>query len=168
MTKAKIATVVKLPWRQRLYRLAVKRAALEKASNELQVLQWDFQAQHKDLLKRIDDLKEATKELEELVRNEALEEFVETGDKDPAPGIKFRKNVAMSYDDKKAIAWAQNNAPDLLKLDTKEFEKRAKALHEAKQALPFVEIDDGHMTTISKSLPLQPNLYREDSLSEGQ
>ena len=59
------------------------------------------------------------------LRGEAVRLYEETGNKRPAPGVGIRVYRHLRYDMQEAANWCWRNAPALLMLDTKAFEKTA-------------------------------------------
>ena len=76
-------------------------------------------------------------EATERVRESALREFAESGDKKPAKGVQVKLFSKLVYDAAQALDYAKANLPAALKLDTKKFEAAAKALD-----LPFVATEE--------------------------
>jgi hypothetical protein len=67
-------------------------------------------------------------DLQQTVRALAIEIYAETGDKKVWPGIGIRVSEEIEYDSAEALAWCRENAPGLLVVDTKAFEKVAVAM----------------------------------------
>jgi len=87
--------------------------------------------------------------LEQSIRSAARLEFLQWGDKSPAPGLGIRINRKLRYEEKDAFRWAvQEKKSDLLTLDRKKFEGIA-----LKSSLPFpVEEVDDPVVTIATNL----------------
>jgi len=65
----------------------------------------------------------ALAEAETLAKQAALETYDETQDKRPLPGVEIKVFHKVYYNPKDALAWCRANAPNLLVLDAKRFEK---------------------------------------------
>jgi hypothetical protein len=63
--------------------------------------------------------------LEGDVRCAAVESYLDTGDKAPAPGITIKTFSRLEYDQVAATNWCRGIMPGLLTLDTKRFERMA-------------------------------------------
>ncbi len=64
-------------------------------------------------------------EVETTLRELTLQDYAQTGNKTPAPGVGIREVTKLEYDLKVAFAWAVEHTM-ALKLDTPAFEKIAK------------------------------------------
>ena len=67
----------------------------------------------------------------DAVREAALEAFRATGDKAPEKGVAIKMYKVYRYDSEVARLWCISNAPGLLALDSKRFEKAAELLPDA-------------------------------------
>lgn len=65
-------------------------------------------------------------EAETLAKQEALAEYDETQDKRPLPGVEIKVFKVVEYEELAATMWCQSNAPTMLKLDAKRFERFVK------------------------------------------
>ena len=90
--------------------------------------------------------KSACQEAETELREMTLQEYVETGNKSPLPGIGIRIMTRLNYESQKAMEWAMEHKL-ALKLDSSAFEKIAKTSN-----LPFVSITDEPTATIATEL----------------
>ena len=77
----------------------------------------------------------------------ALAEFNETGGKHPHPAITIKEMTRLEYSLEDAHDWAVRSMPNLLKLDTRGFEKVAKAA-----GLDFVAISTEPQVTVARDL----------------
>ena len=68
----------------------------------------------------------ALAEAETLAKQEALAEYDETQDKRPLPGVEIKVFKVVEYEELAATMWCQSNAPTMLKLDAKRFERFVK------------------------------------------
>lgn len=111
--------------------LARKRAALAKQHKEEAYRLW--QEQNKELLQEENFASLALSEMEGKLREMAVQDYLQTGNKNPAPGVSIKLMTRLQYNLAEALAWAtEHNLA--LKLDTQAFEKVAKA-----SPLPFVQ-----------------------------
>ncbi len=67
-------------------------------------------------------------DLEGAIRENAIDYFEETGEKQVREGVKVIMSTSINFDPQQAEDWARNNAPALLKLDLAAFKKFVKAL----------------------------------------
>lgn len=63
--------------------------------------------------------------LENVARDTAMRGFAETGSKKPFVGVAIKEFITLQYDPVAALVWARSNAPEVLVLDAKAFEKTA-------------------------------------------
>lgn len=96
-------------------------------------------------------LQKQIKVVDEGIRQAALDYYTETGDKHPHPKVSVIINKELTYDVKRAIGWAINNALGMLKLDTAKFEKHARAVADT-VPVEFVEINDKPSVRIASEL----------------
>ena len=82
-------------------------------------------------------------EAETALRALAVDIFRRTGQKTVHPGVKIREEPQLTYDPKRALAWAMEHRMALT-LDAKAFEKIAKAAH-----LPFVQVSVEPQATLA-------------------
>lgn len=88
--------------------------------------------------------------LKALIREQALREFEETGDKTPVKGVQIKSfSIVSVTDDKTAKKWAAENAPLLLSLDLNKFRKAVENLD-----LPFVVKGVEHRAEIASDLSM--------------
>jgi hypothetical protein len=71
------------------------------------------------------------------VREAALAEFRQTGDKAPAKGVSIRLFKTYKYDATEAINWCALNAPTFLAIDAKRFERAAEQLDGAPVTIEY-------------------------------
>ena len=85
---------------------------------------------------------------EAKLRELTLQAYAETGNKAPVPGVGIREMTKLEYDEKVAFDWAKAHKM-ALKLDTKAFEKIAKA-----DTPDFVKIITEPQATIATQLEI--------------
>lgn len=73
------------------------------------------------------------------------------GDKHPHPATTIRQATKLNYDERQAIAWCIEHLPQALKLDSRLFEKHARAVA-ATDPIPFVEIASEAQVAIATDL----------------
>lgn len=73
-------------------------------------------------------IKEEISALEAEIREAAVAEFAINGDKKPWPGVGIREVTRLSYDPAVAREWCLTQAPALLMIDKRQFEKVAPSL----------------------------------------
>jgi len=88
---------------------------------------------------------------EAALRQLAIENFEATGNKQPIQGVGIRVTTRIGYDESEAIHWARQAHPDMLAINTKLFEKHAKAVADTER-LGFVNIWTEATATIAKNL----------------
>lgn len=93
--------------------------------------------------------KERVADLEDAVRQAALEEYTRSGNKHPHPAIVVRVNKRLHYDVGAALKYCREHFDAAVKvvLDTKVFEKAAQSL-----GLDFVQITEEPQATIASDL----------------
>lgn len=89
--------------------------------------------------------------LDEAVRQEALDLYGLTGNKHPFDKVSIVINRNLIYQEAEAFNWAGRNAPTMLKLDTKKFEKHARAVLET-MPLDFVKVEETPSVRIASEL----------------
>lgn len=129
--------------REARQRLAPLQEELDRQTHEL-VQQW--QEEHGDLIAEYDRAAAAAAAAEERLRRAVVEEYVRRraqGDdaKQLGDGLRIRVTSKLRYDEGAAVAWADVNAPFLIKraIDAKQFESIVKNLAERPA---FVEIEE--------------------------
>jgi hypothetical protein len=86
-------------------------------------------------------------ELEADLRQNAIEEFTQTGDKHPCPALDIREMTHINYDPDIALEYCKKSMQGALQLDRTKFEKAAAAL-----GLDFVTISKVPKATIATNL----------------
>lgn len=138
---------------QTLIALKTKRQEVSEAKQQLGMLHFELSvselgrtiAQAKAYLEAI---QQEEKELDSQLRQLAIDNFNETGDKDPVNGVKVIINKSLEYVPDKAIVWCINNALGMLKLDKRAFEKHARAVVDT-VPIEFIEIKEVPAVRIS-------------------
>jgi hypothetical protein len=127
------------------------REALAKDRAELATLQALFNLQNEDLITEIRSDSEELARAEQELREATLARFKDSGDKKPGPGVSVRMVTKLSYEPTAAFDWAKQH--DIaLTLDTKAFEKLAKAGMAAEVATVTNEPQAIIATDLSKAL----------------
>jgi hypothetical protein len=96
---------------------------------------------------QVEVAKAAALEQDAVVRAEAMRVYELTANKTPHPAIVVKEFSVLSYDVDKALDYAREHLPACVKLDTKAFEKVAKAL-----PLDFVTESKEPRVTIATNL----------------
>ena len=126
--------------------LKIKRIELEAAKEEYKSDLIKFDADHKELIEKKIELLKSMATLVNNIQIAALEEYNESGNNKPYPGIGIRVMKKLEYREDDAIKWAKEH--DLaLSLDTRMFETLAKSLR-----LDIVKEVDVPKATISTNL----------------
>lgn len=108
--------------------------------------QWE--KENAALIERKRDLEKLASDLEELVRAMAVNIAKETGDKNPAPGVKIRTVTRLKYEPEKALDWALSRGmKEVLALNKRAFEKMAKAVKPE-----VVTVEEELQATIARDL----------------
>ena len=92
-------------------------------------------------------IRETVQVAEDAARDAALTTYEQTGDKKPHPTIAIRIYQVPVYDTAQALDYARAHLPTALRLDSRTFEKAAKAIE-----LDFVTWHDDARPAISKGL----------------
>lgn len=99
----------------------------------------------------LEAIREELKETDEAIRAQAIVNYHQTGDKNPVDGVSVVINKVFSYPVNRAVEWAINNSLDMLKLDTKKFEKHARAVNDT-LPIEFVEVKEEPSVRIASRL----------------
>lgn len=97
---------------------------------------------------RLEVLQMDTVATESELRTAVLVDFEETEETEPIEKVKVKIFKHLEYDDAEVLIWCRANAPALLKVDTKTFEKTA-----VKMKAPVTEKNDPKCT-IAKDLSM--------------
>ena len=103
------------------------------------------------ILEEQKEIKDGIDQAKADIQIEALKAYQETGNKKPADGVGIRVYKKLKYDTEQAIEWCKANLPSGLKLDTRTFEKHAKAVEDT-LPLAFVEYYEDAGVTIASDL----------------
>lgn len=133
--------------KERIESLAHLRTIEHKAKKELAVAEARFREENVELFRRARVATELRTALEQVIRDEARMEFLETGDKNPGPGVSIRLNKRLEYDETSATNWAFRNSLACLTLNKKAFEEKAK-----EETLLFVKVVTEPTVCISSDL----------------
>lgn len=106
----------------------------------------EFQTKHCDFFGDVASAAIIVSEAEDILRELTLQNYKETGNKAPEPGVGIREVSKLLYDPKTALNWAIEHKM-ALKLDTSAFAKIAKA-----SPPDFVSSIPGIQATISPNL----------------
>ena len=127
-------------------RVDVARRSLAATAAALAERRAEFEREHAALLREHKERQLQVQEQELRLRDMAVLEFSQTGDRKPAPGVSIRMATEIRYDDEAAFAWAKQSGM-CLTLDAKAFD--AIARH---NPLPFVTREDVPTATIARDL----------------
>ncbi|MBA2735020.1 MAG: hypothetical protein H0U54_19415 [Acidobacteria bacterium] len=130
-------------WREEEAKAKGEREAMLKQLKESE--RWQT---HEDI---ISEARGHVDELDAELRKLAVDYYEMTGAKKPYPGVGVRVELQPAYDKAKAKAWALENLPEALDLNTAVFEKHAKGVRDT-QSLPFVTFNELPKPTISPNL----------------
>lgn len=95
--------------------------------------------------------KEYTSLIDGALRQEALDLYGLTGDKHPFDKVSIVINRNLIYQEAEAFDWAGKNAPGMLELNKKKFEKHARAVLET-MPLDFVKVEEVPSVRIASEL----------------
>ena len=115
-----------------------------KLETELNNKQQEFNLQHKYIIDNITTHKDRLNELQKEIKQQALDEFKETGNKKLTAGLGIQTRVSYTYNDNEAIEWCKENMKVAVseKLNVSMFKKYAKD-----NALDFVTINSEDKVT---------------------
>lgn len=100
---------------------------------------------------QLEQAKEFTVSIDDAVRQCAIDIYKLSNDKHPHDKISIVINRTLHYQESDAFDWAGRNAPTMLKLDTKKFEKHARAVLET-MPLDFVKVEEVPSVRIASEL----------------
>ena len=135
--------------RDEVRKLAGLRQSYQAESTKFDAIKQEFADRHADQMSQLDELKAKVAEQEVLTKAlaEAIRDF-HPDEKEPAPGVKYRKVTDVEFEEEDALEWAvEENHLSMLKLNNGKFKAAAKALD-----LDFVVVDDHHVASIAKNL----------------
>lgn len=92
-----------------------------------------------ELEETIQDIQAKVAELELAITADAMADYLQTGDKKPAPCVSIKMFHVLKYDPVAALDWCRANLPAALTLDKRFFETHAKAVA-ATQPVPGVVV----------------------------
>ena len=127
---------------------AAKKEEVENLKAALKEKTEAFNAENRELIDQLFLAKEELNEVIADVRNFALFEFAETGEKKLFGGIGIREKTVIKYDEAKALEWAKEKDM-FVQLDKKSFEKAATGL-----SLDFVKIEKDIQVTFPKEVKI--------------
>jgi hypothetical protein len=128
--------------------LITKRDLAARLEAEYQKKLSAFHAEIQDLVDQRESAKQESADVETILRNMAVSEFLTTKNKDLGYGIGIREYTKYRYDADKALAWAIKGK-FCLKLDTKAFESKCAKDHTRPN---FVEVWKDPVATIATEL----------------
>ena len=99
----------------------------------------------------LDVIQSELKETDEAIRAQAIVNYHQTSDKNPVNGVSIALQKVCDYYQEDAKDWANDNAPEMLKLDVRKFEKYAKAVADT-LPLEFVTIKEEPSVRIAREL----------------
>lgn len=91
------------------------------------------------------------KETDEAIRAQAIVNYHQTQDKNPIDGVSIAIQKVCEYSQDEAKDWANYNAPEMLKLDTRKFEKYARVVADT-LPIEFVTIKEEPSVRIASKL----------------
>jgi len=131
-----------------IWKVRVLRAIQEARTQELHLLQVEFNRQHEDLIETLCKARNDCAQEEARLREMTLEAYEATGNKKPAPGVGIRITKRLIYDEQKAVWWAFDmRYHNLVDINKRNFENVAAGL-----GLDFVEIKEEPQATIARDL----------------
>lgn len=92
---------------------------LAKKESEAAERKAEFEEQNVALFDSIDNIKDELDSVKEEMSDWAIANFAETGNKKPYGGITVQERKQYSFDNTAAIAWAEENAPVIVKVEKK-------------------------------------------------
>ena len=125
------------------------RRAYDRGCDAKKITYQDWQDANSTLLSCLLETEQRVKDAETLLRELTLQAYAETGNKTPAVGVGIRERTVLTYDGKVAFDWAKAHKM-ALKLDTRAFEKIAKA-----DTPDFVKITTEPQATIATELKVE-------------
>ncbi len=108
------------------HEVARLRSEVTNRADHLARLRTDWEAEHQPLITELAEAKVELTDTETELRRVVEEVHHETGEKAFPAGIKIRNKTVTTYDADAVRSWAYDNAPHLLVVDKKAFEKHAK------------------------------------------
>jgi hypothetical protein len=134
-------------------KLADLRDEYFKLDTQLEMSRQKWLEENADLILKRSALDDQIKTEEVFIRKFAVDTYVNTGNKKPAPGIQIKIVEKLTYDEAEGVKWAiENNAPGVLKIAKAKFNKAMKG-EAAKGAAPlFVKMTKEPQAQISTDL----------------
>lgn len=134
--------------KQNLKILAELRRMHDKHKEILAEKKTEFEKENQIVIDLIEDIQGRMQASEDLIREEAMLKYKETGEKKLEFGVGIRVMKRLNYDEKEAFSWAKDHSLALA-LDKRAFEKIAKV-----DDIDFVETTEEAMATIPKEINL--------------
>ena len=131
--------------------LQLEQKSLETLQEEFEINRKAFTEQNKSLIARMEVSSDIVHAIKEKVREEAIEEYGNTGEKKLLGGIGIRILSKLEYHELTAIEWARTNMSVAIKevLDKKQFEIFAKT-----NDLDFVKKEEKVSVTFPKEITI--------------
>lgn len=109
--------------------LRFKKLLVKEAQEQLErTPEWQMLCEVKQALLAVQD---AVDQQEQMIRDEAIKLYRQTGDKRPHPLVSIRVTYEPQYDEVIMRNWLMSNAPVYLKIDVTRLKRSAKALPDA-------------------------------------
>lgn len=136
---------------ENLIELKNKSEHLEELKGMLTKRQNEFETENKALIESIDQYENSCSEVKDWIRNEATQEFKDTGEKKLLGGVGIRVSTKLDYIEDEAMSWAKLHMSVAVKeiLDKKQFEAFAKT-----NDLDFVKKEEQVSVTFPKEIKL--------------
>lgn len=134
-------------------KLADLRDEFSKIDGELETSRQAWLEENAELIMKRSAIDDQIKTEEVFIRKFTVDEYVNTGNKNPAPGIQIKIVEKLTYDEAEGVKWAiENNAPGVLKIAKAKFDKAMKG-EAAKGKVPlFVKMTKEPQAQIATDL----------------
>jgi len=134
-------------------KLADLRDEFSKIDGELEASRQAWLEENAELIMKRSALDDQIKAEEGFIRRDAVEEFVKTGNKKPAPGLQIKIVEKLEYPEEDAVKWATyNNALGVLKIAKSKFDAAMKGEAAKGTAPAFVTFSKGPQAQIATDL----------------
>jgi hypothetical protein len=118
-------------------KLADLRDEYFKLDTQLEMSRKAWLEENAELIMKRSAIDDQIKTEEVFIRKFAVDTYVNTGNKKPAPGLQIKIVERLEYPEEEAVRWAiENNAPGVLKIAKVKFDKAMKG-EAAKGAVPL-------------------------------
>jgi len=131
----------------------IVRDEFSKIDGELEASRQAWLEENAELIMKRSALDDQIKAEEGFIRRDAVEEFVKTGNKKPAPGLQIKIVEKLEYPEEDAVKWATyNNALGVLKIAKSKFDAAMKGEAAKGTAPVFVTFSKGPQAQIATDL----------------